>query len=112
MECSGPRTRKSWSLLTSYLTDGSPSSPAFLKSSAAEFMQYRKCVGPGPSSNTCPRCAPHFLHITSVRFMPNVLSVSVSTFSSAIGAQKLGQPVPDSNFVSELNSALAQHTQR
>jgi len=31
---------------------------------------------------------------------------------TAIGAQRLGQPVPDSNFVSELNSALLQQTQR
>jgi hypothetical protein len=29
-----------------------------------------------------------------------------------MGAQKLGQPVPESNFVSELKSALAQQTQR
>src|SRR5262252_5490797 len=44
--------------------------------------------------------------------MPKVLSSSFSTFSSAIGCQKLGQPVPDSNFVSELNSALPQQMQR
>src|SRR4051812_4691578 len=34
------------------------------------------------------------------------------TFSFATGAQKLGHPVPDSNFVSELKSALSQHMQR
>ena len=28
---------------------------AGLKSRAAEFMQYRKPVGAGPSSNTCPK---------------------------------------------------------
>src|SRR6185369_4851277 len=88
------------------------SSPSFLKSKAAEFMQYRRWVGAGPSSNTWPRCASHFWHNTSVRFMPNAPSVSVWTFSSAIGAQKLGQPVPDSNLVSELNNALPQHAQR
>src|SRR6266849_5020899 len=36
----------------------------------------------------------------------------VRTFSSAIGCQKLGQPVPDSNFVSELKSAVSQQMQR
>jgi len=30
----------------------------------------------------------------------------------AIGAQKLGHPVPESNFVSELKSALSQQMQR
>jgi hypothetical protein len=34
------------------------------------------------------------------------------TFSWASGAQKLGQPVPESNFVAELNSALSQQMQR
>src|SRR5581483_288701 len=34
------------------------------------------------------------------------------TFSLATGAQKLGQPVPDSNLVFELNSALSQQMQR
>jgi hypothetical protein len=33
-------------------------------------------------------------------------------FSGAIGAQKLGHPVPDSYFVSELKTALSQQTQR
>src|SRR6185312_2395851 len=36
----------------------------------------------------------------------------VRTFSRAIGSQKLGHPVPDSNFVSELNKALSQQMQR
>jgi len=44
--------------------------------------------------------------------MPKVVSVSFSIFSSAIGAQKLGQPVPDSNLVYELNSAFPQQMQR
>ena len=34
------------------------------------------------------------------------------TFSFAIGCQKLGHPVPDSNFVAESNSALSQQMQR
>jgi hypothetical protein len=33
-------------------------------------------------------------------------------FSAATGALKLGQPVPESNLVDELNSAFPQQTQR
>jgi len=40
--------------------------------------------------------------------MPSEASRSLRTFSSAMGAQKLGHPVPDSNFVSEPKSALSQ----
>jgi len=29
--------------------------PPLTKSKAAEFKQYRSCVGAGPSSKTCPR---------------------------------------------------------
>jgi hypothetical protein len=43
--------------------------------------------------------------------MKRLLSASVFTFSSLIGDQKLGQPVPDSNFVSELKSGVPQQTQ-
>lgn len=45
---------------------------------------------------------------TAVRRMPRLASVVFRTFSLAMGAQKLGQPVPGSNFVSELNRALLQ----
>jgi hypothetical protein len=44
--------------------------------------------------------------------MPIEVSRSCRTFSDAIGSQKLGHPVPDSNFVEELNSALSQQMQR
>src|SRR6266404_7614696 len=84
----------------------------FTNRSDAEFMQYRSPVGRGPSSNTCPRCASHNVQLTAVRAIPKVLSWSRRTFSSATGAQKLGHPVPDSNLVSELNSALSQQMQR
>ena len=84
----------------------------FSKLSDAEFMQYRNPVGRGPSGKTCPRCALQRLHITSTRRIPSARSSSVSTASLAKGAEKLGQPVPDSNFVSESNSSLPQHTQR
>src|ERR1700678_146273 len=85
---------------------------ALAKRSDAEFMQYRNPVGFGPSSKTCPRCASHSVQETAVRCMPRVLSVISRTFSLAIGSQKLGQPVPESNFVEELNSALSQQMQR
>src|SRR5580692_3725225 len=75
-------------------------------------MQYRRCVGAGPSSKTWPRCASHSVHDTAVRTMPKLESLMLRTFSGAIGCQKLGQPVPESNFVSELNSALSQQMQR
>src|SRR5271168_4554140 len=75
-------------------------------------MQYRRWVGSGPSSNTWPRCASHSVHDTAVLIIPKLLSLALRTFSSAIGAQKLGQPVPESNFVSELNNALSQQMQR
>src|ERR1700681_4653766 len=78
--------------------------------SDAEMMQYRWCVGPGPSSNTCPRCASHLAQSTSVRRMKSVRSDSVRTFSSATGSEKLGQPVPESNFASKSNSGVPQHT--
>jgi hypothetical protein len=44
--------------------------------------------------------------------MKALVSDSVRMFSGAIGAQKLGQPVPDSNFVSDRNSAFPQQRQR
>jgi hypothetical protein len=44
--------------------------------------------------------------------MKRLVSVWVPTFSSATGAQKLGQPVPESNFSLERNRVLPQQTQR
>ena len=43
--------------------------------------------------------------------MPPEVSVSDSILSPARGCQKLGQPVPESYFVSELNKGWPQHTQ-
>jgi hypothetical protein len=40
--------------------------------------------------------------------MPNDVSRCVRTFSFAIGCQKFGQPVPDSNLVLESNSTVSQ----
>ncbi len=80
--------------------------------SATEFAQYRLPAGGGPSSNTCPRCASQSLQAIAVRLIPNVASGASVTFSRAIGSEKLGQPVPESNFTRESNSAVTQHTQR
>ena len=68
-----------------------------------ELRQKRSPVGGGPSLNRCPRCAPHLWHITSVLVMPAPVSIAVVVFRSESGAQKLGQPVPESYLVSELN---------
>ena len=59
-------------------------------------MQYRSPVGGGPSKKRWPRCAPQFLHATSVRS----ILWEVSWFSTKAlllwGAVKLGQPDPES----------------
>jgi len=47
-----------------------------------------------------------------VRVVPRLASMEVRMFSFAMGAQKLGHPVPESNFVSELKRALSQQMQR
>jgi hypothetical protein len=44
--------------------------------------------------------------------MPWLVSVFDITFSVLYGCQKLGHPLPDSNFVAESNRALLQHAQR
>ena len=74
-------------------------------------MQKRRPVGLGPSSKTCPRWPPQRLHKTSVLRIPKLLSGSIFTLSFDIGAQKLGQPVPESNFVSEENNSFPQPAQ-
>ena len=75
-------------------------------------MQKRCPVGPGPSSKTCPRWPPQRLQRTSVRRMKRLRSSSVSTAEPSTGSVKLGHPVPESNFVSELNSSCPQARQR
>ncbi len=48
----------------------------FASFNEAEFMQYRKPVGGGPSSKTWPRWASQRAHSTSTRFMKRLVSVS------------------------------------
>ena len=50
--------------------------------------------------------------MTSVRIIPSELSGCSSTASATAGSVKLGQPLPESNFVSELNSSFPQAPQR
>src|SRR5262249_32360980 len=68
--------------------------------------------GPGPSSNTWPKCPPHVRQTTSVRRMNRLLSGRSSTASATTGSVKLGHPVPESNFVSELKSSASHPAQR
>src|SRR3954449_10253276 len=75
---------------------------------AAELMQYRRPLGPGPSSKTWPRWPLHFEHSTSVRIMPWLISCSSSTWLSTAGCEKLGQPQPESNLASDSNRVWPQ----
>ncbi len=75
-------------------------------------MQYLNPVGSGPSSNTCPKWEPQLAHSTSVRRMNKLWSSFSFTLPSSRGAEKLGQPVPESNFVFEANSSCPQTRQR
>lgn len=89
-----------------------PRQPDCSKSSAAELMQYRCPPGAGPSSNTCPRWAPHRAQVTSVRAIPCEVSGAVAVLPPRTGARKLGHPVPESNLASELKRSWPQQTQR
>ncbi len=66
----------------------------------------------GPSGNTWPRWPPQFRHTTSVRRIPHERSSRVSTASATFGSVKLGQPVPESNFVPASKSSAPQPAQR
>src|ERR1051325_3821463 len=93
-------------VFTGWLIAGRSSFPSFfsMNSSDTEFRQYRRPVGLGPSSNTCPRCAPQRSHRISVRTIPRELSECSATWSLSKGWKKLGQPVPELNFASLENS--------
>ena len=60
------------------------------------------------------RCNISLAQVISVRTMPWDVSTWVATRSSLIGSQKLGQPDPESNLVSDENSSFPQpaHTYR
>ena len=62
--------------------------------------------------NTWPRWASQLAQRISVRTMPWDRSVMVVIAPAFTPCQKLGQPVPDSNFVVELNSSASQQMQR
>jgi len=73
--------------------------------SEAELMQYRWPVGWGPSLKRCPRWASLPFDRTSMRTIPCETSFFSTTESLFKGWKKLGQPLPDSNFVVEAKSA-------
>src|SRR4051794_9476476 len=75
------------------------------------FMQYRSPVGGGPSGKTWPRWPPQRAQWTSVRVWKKLRSTEVPMWLGSIGAQKLGQPVPESNFWSALKSVRPQAAQ-
>src|SRR2546425_11434333 len=81
-----------------------------MKRNAAEFMQYRKPLGAGPSSKTCPRWESACADRTSVRAMKSERSVRVWMFAGSSGFVKLGHPVPDSNLSSEEKSGSPDTT--
>ena len=73
----GPPSTWLWSRDTYYLlllhrTINLLTSSSGTKCSEAELTQYRRPVGLGPSSKTCPRWPPHSLHDTSVRISPGL----------------------------------------
>src|SRR5262249_57824103 len=61
--------------------------------------------GPGPRPKRWPRCPPPGRHTTPEPYTPWLRPGRSSPASGTAGSVKLGQPVPDSNFVSELNSS-------
>ena len=64
----------------------------------------------GPSGKTWPRCASHDAQRTSVRRISHERSSCSLTAPLSTGAQKLGQPVPESNLVLDENSEAPQQT--
>jgi hypothetical protein len=68
-------------------------------------MQKQSSVGLVSSSKRRPSSASPNRHASAVGIMLREKSVLWRTFSFAIGCQKLGHLLPDSNLVSEMNSA-------
>ena len=69
-------------------------------------------VGAGPSGKTWPRWPSQAAQSTSVRCMKKLRSSSVSIASAPAGAEKAGQPQPESYFASERKSSAPQPAQR
>ena len=93
-------TRRSRTLRFSH-----PAVPMDCRSFRKHHVAYLDDLFPGELLVAAERhvreCAACAAHDTAVRLMPKVRSVVSTTFCRAIGCQKLGQPVPDSNFVAE-----------
>ena len=105
-QCAGHRRRHRELSLTSRIR-------ALPRSSAHELMQYRSPpASRGPSLNTLPEVAAAALAHDLGADHPARTSRLVSTASATAGSVKLGQPEPESNFVSEENSSAPQPAQR
>src|SRR5690606_30092284 len=81
------------------------------KVSAAELMQYRRPLGPGPSGNTWPRWAPQEAQRTSGRRMPQLVSSCVVMRPGSATPEKLGQAQSECNLTVDSNSPVPQTTQ-
>ena len=79
---------------------------------AAPLMHHRWPVGRGPSPKTWPRWPPHVAQLASRRGTSSLKSVWTATASRVAASEKLGQPVPDSNWSSARNSSASQPAQR
>ena len=64
----------------------------------------------GPSLKTWPWCAPHFAQWYSVLIIPKEKSTLVLKAPGS-ASENEGQPVPLSNFASELNNLFPQFAQ-
>lgn len=81
------------------------------KSKETEFMQKRCPVSDGPSGKTCPRWDPQRAHSTSTRLMPRLVS-SLNSTAPGNASSNDGQPLFESNLVSDEKSGLWQAAQR
>src|SRR5215510_11296893 len=77
---------------------------------ATPLLHQRSPVGGGPSSNTCPWWPPQRTQRYSVRGQISLKSRLVVN-TSGIVVKKLGQPVPLSNFIADVNSGRLQPAQ-
>jgi hypothetical protein len=65
----------------------------------------------GAIVKTWPRCTSHSAQKTSSRLMPRLVN-RLPDILFRNRCPRLGQPVPESNFVSELQKALSQQMPR
>ena len=70
------------------------------------------CTAGKPFQTRChPTCNHAIAQSTSVRFIKRLLSGFNTTASGATGAEKLGHPLPESNFAAEENNRFPHPAQ-